>query len=146
MTPEEALDHVHRHGVVLVSARGPLPRMTELIAGGPISGSWWSHPEGKHIFRVLRSLETSPEILVCRVVGGKLCFIHRRLWPALVRLAADFPAAHLARVRQEHSDAGHHENRETAFPQWVPAEVLREAEKLDERQARALLGAWATKP
>jgi hypothetical protein len=142
MTPTAALVFVRQHGVVLASARGPVPRLSEAIAGEPIKGSWWAHPQGKRIFAVLRALEASPEILVCRLVEGKITYVHRRLWPALVRAARRFPTGGLALIRQEHTAAGHHQNRETPFPQWVPAEVIREAGELDETQALAALGDW----
>jgi hypothetical protein len=35
MTAVEALAFVEAHGVVLVSAKGPVPRLTEAIAGEP---------------------------------------------------------------------------------------------------------------
>ena len=146
MTPGEALDYVQRHGVVLASARGPVPRLTEAIAGGPIKGSWWAHAEGKHIFRVLQAVGDSPDVLVCRLVDGKISYVHRRLWPALVRLASRFPPASLARVKQVHTAAGHHENQEAAYPQWVPAEVLRQAKKLGEEEALAALGGCLPQP
>ena len=46
----QALDFVREHGVVLVSASGPAPKLTEAIAGEKIKGSWWGHPKGKQIF------------------------------------------------------------------------------------------------
>lgn len=142
MTPQAALAFVEKHGVVLVSARGKPPRLAEAIAGEPIKGSWWAHPKGRKIFRILQALSGSPEILVCRVVDGKLSLVHRRLWPALARLAPRFPPERLARVTQVHTAQGHHENQETAFPQWVPPAVLRQARTLSEAQAAAALGPW----
>ncbi len=144
MTSDEALDYVQRHGVVLASAKGPVPRLTEAIAGGPIKGSWWAHDEGKHIFRVLQAVGDSPEVLVCRLVDGKISYVHRRLWPALVRLTPRFPPASLARVKQVHTAAGHHENQEVAYPLWVPAEVLELSKKLGEDEAERALGEWAS--
>src|ERR1700674_3443868 len=38
---DEALAFVRDHGVVLVSGKGPAPRLTEFISGEPIKGSWW---------------------------------------------------------------------------------------------------------
>ena len=52
-TSEEALAFVREHGVVLVSAKGTVPRLTEAIIGEPIKGSWWAHPQSHHIFTVL---------------------------------------------------------------------------------------------
>lgn len=142
MSPGQALDYVRQHGIVLASARGALPRLAEVVAGEAIQGSWWAHPKGRLIFQVLQSLQASPEILVCRIVDGKICFVHRRLWPALVRLAPRFPVDRLARITQVHTARGHHENRETAFPDWVPADVSGAAQALSQEQAMTVLGDW----
>jgi hypothetical protein len=140
LTAAQALRFVHDHGAVLVAARGPLPRLVEAIAGAPLTGSWWAHPKGREIFAILQQLEDSPDILVCRVVNGHVTFVHRRLWPALVRMAAHFDHRNLAQVRQEHTSSGRHVNHETAFPRWVPQEILEASQSLTEAQARAMLG------
>lgn len=90
MTPAEGLAFVEQHGVVLQAARGPVPSLAEAVAGGPIRGSWWGHPKGHEIFRVAQAICDSPDVLVCKFVNGHVTYIHRRLWPALVRLAARF--------------------------------------------------------
>jgi hypothetical protein len=143
MTPDQALSLVRERGVVLASAKGPVPCMTAIIVGEAIKGSWWAHPKGREIFAILRSLEESPEILVCRLVAGKVTFVHRRLWPALTRAAGYFPAEHLARIRQEHTEAGHHINRTVPFPDWADAESVAQAQALSEPEALAALGDWA---
>jgi hypothetical protein len=134
---------VRTHGVVLVSAKGPVPNVAEFVAGAPIRGSWWGHPKGGEIFRALSRLSESSDVLVCRLVGGKLTMVHRRLWPALVRAASRLPRAALARVDQQHTDAGHHVNRITAFPEWVPRLIAAKARRLDEDEALSALGEWA---
>lgn len=143
MTPGAALAFVEKHGVVLASGKGPVPSLAEAVASEPIKGSWWAHPKGKQIFAALGAASESADVLVCRLAGGKITLVHRRLWPALARLAQRLPAQYLARVRQEHTAAGHHRNREQPFPDWVPAQVLREAKQLSEEQALAALGTWA---
>ena len=146
MDAAQALAFVRRQGVALESAAGPVPNVVEAIAGEPMRGSWWSHPRGRAIFRLLRSLRESPEILVCRVVAGKVTFVHRRLWPALARAAAAFPPAHLARLHEEHTAAGRHRVREIPYPEWVPADVHPQARALSEAEALAALGEWAPAP
>ena len=146
MTPAEAFAFVERHGVVLVSARGPVPRLTEAIVNEPIKGSWWGHPKSHQIFAILETLCDSEDILVCRLVGGKLTLVHRRLWPALVRMVKRFPTENVSKVRQEHTDGGHHVNHEIPFPVWVPAEVKEQAKGMGEEEALALLGLWAIAP
>ena len=144
MNAEQAIAFVERNGVVLLSAKGPVPKLTEAIAGEPIEGSWWGHPKGHEIFGVLEAVADCDAILFCRLVGGKVTLVHRRLWPALVRAAARFPRERLAKVRQEHTASGKHVNRETAFPEWVPDEVRAAASTLGEDEALHALGAWAT--
>jgi hypothetical protein len=33
---------LREHGVMLESARGPLPNVAALVAGEPTKGSWWA--------------------------------------------------------------------------------------------------------
>src|SRR5688572_21001907 len=119
MTGNQALAFVREHGVVLASAKGPVPNIVEAITQEPVKGSWWGHPKGREIFRVFQQLHASQEILVCRLVDGKVTFIHRRLWPALVRVAEHFPAQRISQVHEEHTAAGRHETHDVTFPKWV---------------------------
>jgi hypothetical protein len=139
MTPKEGLAFVKRHGVVLQAARGPVPSLAEAIAGGPIRGSWWGHAKGHEIFRVTEAICDSPEVLVCKLVDGKVTYIHRRLWPALVKLASRFRKEQLAKVWNEHTRGGTHRSRHLAFPAWVPSEVLEQAERLSSAEAEQIL-------
>ena len=141
-TAEDALAFVRRHGVVLEAALGPVPSLAVAIAGGPLPGSWWGHPRGREIFALSRAVRDGPAVLVCRVVGGKVTFVDRRLWPALVRLADRFPRRHLARVRETHTATGRHAAEELQYPGWVASEVAAEAGRLDEETAARALGAW----
>jgi len=140
MKPSAALRFTETHGIVLVSAKGPVPNVAEFVAGEGIRGSWWGHAKGREIFRALGVVTESSDVLVCRLVGGKLTLVHRRLWPAIVALAHRLPRARLARVSQEHTAAGHHVNRTTPFPAWVPLEVARQAKTIAEDAAWAVLG------
>ncbi|MGH9867039.1 MAG: hypothetical protein ACREAA_02595 [Candidatus Polarisedimenticolia bacterium] len=140
MTPRQALAFVRRHGVVLESARGPVPSLAEAIAGGPIRGSWWGHPSGQLIFAVTRAVRDSEHVLVCRLVEGKVTFVHERVWPALVRLAPRFPKTSLARITEVHTASGRHAMRSTAFPRWVPPAVQAAGSSLGEARALRILG------
>jgi hypothetical protein len=139
MNADAAMAFVRRHGVVLVSAKGPAPRLTEAIAGEPIKGSWWGHSKGHQIFAILQKLEDSPDILVCRFIAGRVTLVHRRLWPAIVKLAGHFQPDQLTQIRQEHTATGKHVNHLTAYPTWVPAEILEEATRLSTQEAEFLL-------
>jgi hypothetical protein len=141
MDARAALAFVREHGVVLVSARGPVPTLTHAIAGEAIRGSWWGHPQGKRIFAVLSEVSGAPEVLVCRLVDDKLTLVHRRLWPALAAAAAAFAPSRLARVTQVHTASGRHQNHETPFPGWLPADAAVEASALALADALRALGA-----
>ena len=146
MNAAEALDFVRAHGVVLVAGRGPVPRLVEAIVGEPIAGSWWAHPQGRAIFATLQPVVASSDVLVCRLVDGKITLVHRRVWPALVRLSPRFPRDRLAQVHEEHMPSGRHETSTTPFPQWVPEAVKAEAMALSAEEALAMLGSWAEAP
>ena len=142
MTSAEALAFVNAHGVVLESGTGPVPALVAAIAGEPIRGSWWAHPRGREIFAITRTIRDCPDVLVCRLIDGKITYAHRRLWPALVRLAERFPRSNLAQIREVHTASGKHEVEETRFPAWVSREVAARASDLDEEIALQQLGSW----
>jgi hypothetical protein len=83
VTPAEAVAFVQKHGVVLESANGQVPSLAQAITGDKIKGSWWAHPRGKEIFQITRIVRESDQVLVCRLISGKVTLVHRRLWPAL---------------------------------------------------------------
>ena len=74
--------------LVTVAGSGRRALVAE-IAGGPVRGSWWGHPKGKLIYRIAEELEASGAVLVCKLVAGKVSFVHRAVWPALLRVVLD---------------------------------------------------------
>ena len=141
MTSRRALAFIRKHGVVLESAGGPVPSLVEVIAGEPVRGSWWSHPKSHEIFAVTRAVRDSDDVLVCRLIKGKITFVHRRLWPALVRAAGRLPSGRLSQVREVHTSSGRHVTKEVPFPDWVPSSVRAAARALSEEAALAAF-AW----
>lgn len=129
------------HGMLLESARGPLPNVAELVAGEAIRGSWWGHPSSHAIFDAINFLAESPDVVRTRLVNGKVTLIHRRVWPALVRVANGLPIEWLAAIREEHTATGAHRALRQEFPGWVPADVLHHAERMSEDAALADLPA-----
>ena len=136
------LAFVEQHGVVLASARGPVPSVAEAVAGQPIIGSWWAHPKGKVIFAALSELDDSDDVRCFKLIDGKVTFVHRRVWPALACLAGNgaIAAERAAAIQQEHMPTGEHRNLVTPFPDWVPDDVARAASALTADDARAQLG------
>ena len=142
MTPRQAVGFVRKHGVVLEAAAGPVPSLAQAVAGTPIHGSWWAHPKSHAIFAVTRAVRESDDVLVCRLIEGKITYVHRRLWAPLVRVANRFPRARLAQVQELHTASGRHVAKEVAFPKWVPGDVSADALRLSEDEAVRKLGAW----
>jgi hypothetical protein len=137
-TLEEALSFVKTNGIVLESAHGRVPTFADFVAGERVS-RWWSHPKGRLIFALTRAMRDSPDVLTCRLIDNKITYVHRRLWPALVKLSGELDASKLGAIREEHLPGGKHELRVTEFPNWVPAEVLAESKRLARREAKAML-------
>jgi hypothetical protein len=133
---------VERHGVVLASARGSVPSVAAAIAGEPIIGSWWSHPKAHAIFDALSSIDDSDDVRCFKLVDKKITFVHRRLWPALAKLASAgvLPADRVESIQQEHMPTGEHRNFKTPFPDWVPDDVMRLSDELSIDDARDQLG------
>ena len=125
MTYRQAIAFVRAHGVVLESANGPVPSLAEKITGAPIRGSWWGHGKSEEIWKLTRRVRASRDVLVCRLVDGKITYVHRYMWPALVRVANRFPRKRLAEVQEIHTASGRHIVKEISFPRWVPADVKR---------------------
>lgn len=57
-----------------------LPSVATLIAGEPLRGSWWSHPRAQVIFQVNEQLEDHKDVLIMKLISGKVTFVHRKVW------------------------------------------------------------------
>ena len=86
-------------------------------------------------------MRDSSDVLVCRLVDGKITFVHARCWPALIKLSARVPGASLARIREVHGEDGRHRLEQTPFPRWLPQGSAAAAAHLTEAEAIATLGA-----
>jgi hypothetical protein len=147
LTPKQSLAFVERRGIVLESGRDASTSLAEAVAGQAIRGSWWGHPRARAIYAATRVVRASTDVLVCRLVSGKITYVHRRLWPAIVRLAAKIGARRLAAVRDEHTKTGAHRVVVTPLSRWVPPNVIAAAAKLSEIEARRILDeAWPSRP
>jgi len=143
-TKKEALEFVKRHGAVLESARGSVPSLAQAIAGEPIRGSWWGHPKGNQIYMLLNDVSDSPDVMRCRLVDGKITLVHRRLWPALVKMASAFDPYRLSAVREEHTATGAHRMTTIKFPDWVSDDVHAAAKSISVAEAEAQLSSLMT--
>ena len=83
----QVLESLSRFGI-LPKQDKELPNVVTLLTGEKLSTSWWSHPKGKLIFRVLSELADHPDVVLTKLIAGKDTLVHRRLWPALVAVGA----------------------------------------------------------
>ena|SRR5215208_1324480 len=135
---EEALSFVEAKGIVLESSHGTVPTFIDFVAGERVT-RWWGHPKGRLIFALTRAIRDSPDVLTCRLIDGKVTYVHRRLWPALLKLSDELEEKDLGAIREEHLPGGKHQIVVTEFPRWLPAEVLAKSKRLTKREARSLL-------
>lgn len=76
---KRVLNQLRKFGFLLESDP-KLPSVCTLITGEPLRGSWWSHPLAQTIFQVNERLEDHPDVLIAKLVSGKVTFVHRDLW------------------------------------------------------------------
>ncbi|HEY8142828.1 MAG TPA: hypothetical protein VIG06_09155 [Kofleriaceae bacterium] len=88
---------LERHGLLLLQdAR--LPSLATLVAGAPVKGSWWGHPSGRDIFRIAGALDDDGDVTTAKLLGGKVTFVHRRLFAALAAVGAERADWQLAKL------------------------------------------------
>jgi hypothetical protein len=69
---------------MLLVADAALPSVASLVAQAPTGGSWWAHSQSHAIFKAAKHLASHPDVLTARLLGSKVTFIHKKLWPALM--------------------------------------------------------------
>jgi hypothetical protein len=82
----EGLLKVLERDRLLLLSDGALPSITSLVVGSPIHGSWWGHPRGGEIYRLMNALADEPNVLLMKLVSGKVTFVHQCLWRAVVAI------------------------------------------------------------
>ena len=85
MTLEDLLEHL-REFDLLLDADPKFPSVTGLVAGDVGGRSWWAHPLAKQMYRLCCALGDHPDVLLVKLVSGKVTSIHRPLWPAIVAI------------------------------------------------------------
>jgi len=55
-----------------------------VVTGELPRGSWWSHKRANDIYRILQKVERHPDVLLAKLLAGKVTIIHRALWPAVL--------------------------------------------------------------
>jgi hypothetical protein len=109
-----------------------------------VTGPWCDHPQGKLMMELVRSVRQSPDVLVCKLVQNRPTLVHRRLWPALVRLAPVRGAKILDRIRDEPQADGTVKETLLPYPAWVTLQIKEAARAMSEQEARTRVGGVAS--
>jgi len=75
-----------RYGLLLQSDP-KLPNVATIVAGEAIRGSWWTHSRCHEIYAVINRIAIDPDIVITKMISGKITYVQRELWPALVAVA-----------------------------------------------------------
>ena len=82
---EDAFTALKKYGLLMLNDPA-LPNLCRLVAGERVCGSWWVHPRAQEIFQVYDALEDHPDVLILKLISGKVTYIHRTLWPQIVAI------------------------------------------------------------
>jgi len=85
-TNQRLLAELESGGLLLVQDRS-FPNVVSLVTGETLRGSWWAHPRCHEIFRCLTAVAEASDVLVTKLIQGKVTFVHRRLWKAVLSAA-----------------------------------------------------------
>jgi len=83
---EELLDRLQEFDLLL-DADPKLPSVTGFVAGDNVRGSWWTHPQSHEMYHLACQLRAHPDVLMVKLISGKVTLVHRPLWPAVLTVA-----------------------------------------------------------
>src|SRR5215471_7491633 len=72
---------------LLLSFDASFPSVTQIVAGRNISGSWWSHEDAHTIFAVSEMLSDHVDVLLLKLIKGKVTYAHREVWGLIYSIA-----------------------------------------------------------
>jgi hypothetical protein len=82
----QLLTTLAERGLLLTQDRS-LPNVVAIVTGETLRGSWWAHPRCHEIFGCLSFIAAHPDVMVTKLIEGKVTFVHRRLWQAVLSVA-----------------------------------------------------------
>jgi len=85
MRLEDLVDRLQEFDLLL-STDPKFPSVSGLVVGDVGGRSWWAHPAAKQMFDLSCRLHDHPDVLMVKLISGKVTYIHRPLWPAIVAI------------------------------------------------------------
>ena len=83
---QQVMEELQNSGLLLESD-AVLPSVAGFVAHERIRGSWWGHPRGHDIFQANEQLAAHSDVIACKLISGKVTYVHKPLWPALFAVA-----------------------------------------------------------
>jgi hypothetical protein len=80
---QQLLTTLEKGGLLLVQDRS-FPNVVAIVTGETLRGSWWAHPRCHEIFGCLNMIAADPDVMVTKLIQGKVTFVHRRLWKSVL--------------------------------------------------------------
>ena len=77
---------IDKHGLLLLQDK-QLPSVVGLLTGEAVPDRGGAHPMSHRIFACLQQLPHRRDSTSVHLIDGKVTFVHRRLWPALLAVA-----------------------------------------------------------
>jgi hypothetical protein len=81
-----SLENLQKGGLLLTQDR-TFPNVVAIVTGESLRGSWWTHPRCHEVFACLNAIAADPNVLVTKLIQGKVTFVHRRLWGSVLSVA-----------------------------------------------------------
>jgi len=72
---------------LLLDTDPKFPSVTGFVAGDRVRGSWWAHPQSHEMYSLACRLRAHPDVLLVKLISGKVTLVHRPLWPAVFTVA-----------------------------------------------------------
>ena len=133
------LDAIAEHGLLLLQDK-KLANVVTFVTGERVKGSWWSHRRAQEIFDAIEALPED-QVIATKLVGGKVTFVHRSLWPELLAVSTG------EREYQVHTASGRHEKRYEPWAAWakrMKVHATREVAAARQRIERAVIAIGGT--
>ena len=145
-------DAVHRaleqHGLLLLQDKS-LASVVGMIAGETLRGSWWSHAKAQEIFQCMERFRDD-EVVSTRLAGGKVTFVHRSLWPALLAVATcgepwqktsaktkgELQKRLLMHGEEVHTESGRHELVLRPWSEWASRYGVEKMDSVEDARAQ----------
>jgi hypothetical protein len=76
---DEVFLQLEKSGLLLLTDSSFL-NVRSIVTKRNAKGSWWSDDKAQTIFQLCEMLEDHPDVLIMKLIHGKVTFVHRELW------------------------------------------------------------------